>query len=181
MKNDTQKTLNVQENITDINEIIRQAEKLQELCTKYGFNAFQPGAIKELKMATILNHNWICNKAQADACSPDGKKLYEYLSATENGNCQIDRFFKDGAGDQHEKHLKSMQRIWRNDCFYLAFTSENTSKPLDILRIYQVSTEEIEKETLRQLSKSRNDISHIGFDEEFARFHGKLIFTKESE
>lgn len=172
------KILDVTSNSEKIKAIISQAERLQELCSEFDFNAFQPGAIKELKMATILGHNWIRSKAQADACTGAGECLFEYLSATENGNGQIDRFFKDGPGEQHEKHLKSMNRITRNKAFYLAYTNENPAKPLDILRIYEVPTDAIVKETKRQLSLSRNSISHLGFDEGFAKANGKLVYSK---
>ena len=155
------KILDMKSNRDKITEIITQAEKLQALCSEFNFNAFQPGAIKELKMATILNHNWIRSKAQADACTDDGESLYEYLSATENGNGQIDRFFKDGPGEQHEKYLQSMQRITRNAAFFLAYTNKDPSKPLDILRIYRVPTSAIEKEANRQLAASKNNISHL--------------------
>lgn len=181
MSGNAPKIIDVQNNITEITDILKTAEELQQKCSKYKINAFQPGAIKELKMALILGHNWICSKAQADACSSvNNDILYEYLSATEHGNGQIDRFFKDGPGDQHEKYLQSMERILRNDCFYLAYTNPDPSKPLDILRIYEVPTQEIKQETDRQLSNSRNNISHIGFDENFAKKHGKLVYTKKS-
>ena len=106
------KIVDVQNKKTEITDIIKTAEQLQEKCSKYGINAFQPGAIKELKTALILGHNWISTKAQADACSVDNKCFYEYLSATEKGNGQIDRFFKDGPKntEQHEKYEQSMQQ-----------------------------------------------------------------------
>ena len=176
------KIIDVQNKKSAIKDIIKTAEELQEKCSKYGINAFQPGAIKELKTALILGHNWISTKAQADACSVDNKCFYEYLSATEKGNGQIDRFFKDGPKntEQHEKYEQSMKRITRNKCFYLAYTNSNPSKPLDILRIYKVPTAEIKKEAIRQLSNSKNSISHIGFDEAFAKKHGELVYQKKS-
>ncbi len=182
MAKNTIKIVDVQNKKADIKDIIKTAEQLQEKCSKYGINAFQPGAIKELKMALLLGHNWICNKAQADACSVDNKYLYEYLSATEKGNGQIDRFFKDDPdnSEQHEKYEQSMKRVLRNECFYLAYTNSNPSKPLDILRIYEVPTDAIKKETDRQLANSRNSISHIGFDETFAKKHGTLVYPKKS-
>ena len=32
--------------------ILDLAQQLQDICSKYGINAFQPGAMKELKMAS---------------------------------------------------------------------------------------------------------------------------------
>ena len=170
------KVLDVESNREKVSEIVSLAEKLQELCSELGFNAFQPGAIKELKTATILGHDWIRSKAQADACSDGGKLLYEYLSAAEGGSGQIDRVFRDGPGKNREKHLKSMRRISRNEAFFLVYTDKDPTRPLDILRIYRVPTSEIEKEAVRKLSVSKNDISHLGFDENFAKAHGKLVF-----
>ena len=137
--------------------------------------------MKELKMASILGHNWILSKKDADACSIDGSELYEYLSGTVKGAGQIDRVFKDDPGnkEQHEKHEQSMQRISRNKAFYLAYTNANTANPLDILRIYEVTPDEIRAEADRQLRNSRNGISHISFHEQFAKEHGKLVWEKK--
>lgn len=169
-------------NNQDAVAIINLAQQLQDICSKYHINAFQPGAMKELKTAKILNHCWIINKKEADACNDLLKtEMYEYLSGTENGAGQIDRVFKDDLLDeeQHKKHLQSMERITRNKWFYLAFTNKDTSKPLDILRIYQVSPDDILEETKRQLAISENKISHVSFNEDFARKHGTLIYSKE--
>lgn len=169
-------------NNPDAETIIDLAQQLQDVCSKYGINAFQPGAMKELKTAKILNHCWVINKKEADACNDLSKtEMYEYLSGTENGAGQIDRVFKDDPSDpiQHEKHLQSMERITRNKWFYLGYTNQDTSRPLDILRIYQVSPDDILEETKRQLDNSINKISHVSFNENFARDHGKLIYQKK--
>lgn len=179
-QNNEVQVLDLVANQEKVKKILDTAYQLQTLCSELKFNAFQPGAIKELKMATLLGHNWILNKALPDACSRNNSNVfYEYLSAKEKGNGQIDRFFKDGPGIQHEKYLQSMNRIDRNDCFYLAYTDANPCNPLDILRIYRVSTQKIKTETDRQLQKSKNNISHIGFDEEFAKENGELVYEKK--
>lgn len=172
--------LDIERKKSEVEKILELAEELQEKCSFLGFNAFQPGAIKELKMAYILGHNWIVSKKSADACSrEDVRELYEYLSGTEEGSGQIDRFFKDSDNEeQHEKHLKSVERINRNKMFYLAYTNKDTSKPLDILRIYEVETNKILAEAKRQLEISTNNISHIGFNENFAKQNGKLVHEK---
>ena len=156
------------------------AEELQEKCSNLGFNPFQPGAIKEIKMAKILGHNWVKSKKKEDACSKDNLIKYEYLSGTEKGAGQIDRFFKDGYGEQHEKHLRSVERITRNGSFFLAFTDENPTKPLHILRIYEVSPKNILNSARNQLKNSINDIAHISFDEKFAKNNGTLIYEEKS-
>ena len=89
----------------------------------------------------------------------------------------MDHLFKD-TPTTHEKYKKSMERITRNDKFYITITNNNVSKPTDILRIYEVSTDLIFEETNRQLNKSKNVISHVGFDETFAINNGKLIWEK---
>lgn len=173
--------LDLEEKKQEVENILSLAEKLQEACSSLGFNPFQPGAIKELKMANILGHNWVKCKKKADACSRSNPNdVYEYLSGTENGSGQIDRFFKDGIGEQHEKHMQSVERITRNKSFYLAYTDKNTSKPLHILRIYEVAPEKILQSAEDQLSKSINLISHISFDEKFAVANGKLVYKDKS-
>lgn len=171
--------LDLVKNKDKVMELLMVAEKLQELCSELGINPFQPGAIKELKMAMILGHNWIRNKKEADACSRDGNNVYEYLSSTEKGAGQIDRFFKDGEGEQHEKHMKSVKRITRNEKFFLSFTNADTTKPLDILRIYVVSPEDILNYAKIQLENSTNSIAHIGFDENFAKKYGTLLYESK--
>ncbi len=133
-------------------------------------------------MADILKHDWILSKKNADACSrTNSKDEYEYLSGKVGGAGQIDRVFKDDTSDpeQQKKHTQSMERIRRNKAFYLAYTNPDTSKPLDIWKIYEVSTSDIEKETKTQLQNSSNKISHVSFPESFAQKHGKIIWEKK--
>lgn len=178
----TKKTISVldlAQHSQDVQRILELAEELQTYGAKYGFNVFQPGAMKELKTAYLLGHNWIMNKKKADACSRrNEEELYEYLSGTEKGSGQIDRFFKDGENEQHKKHLQSVERILRNKKFYLSFTDKNTAKPLHILRIYEVEPEKILAEAKRQLAASTNTISHIGFNEKFAQENGTLVYSE---
>ena len=179
MATKSKKVLSLRANIEDVKKALELAEQLQEIGSRLGFNVFQPGAMKELKMADILGHDWILSKKNADACSrTNSKDEYEYLSGKVGGAGQIDRVFKDDPTDsvQHNKYLGSMARITRNKAFYLAYTNPNTSMPLDILRIYEVSPDEIKKETDRQLQNSSNKISHVSFPESFAKEHGKLIY-----
>lgn len=179
MKESKDKIFDLSANAKDVEKALKLAEELQEIGAKHGFNVFQPGAMKELKMASILKHNWILSKKNADACSnQDENIVYEYLSGTENGAGQIDRVFKDSKY-QHEKYHQSMERIERNEAFYLAYTNKDTSRPLDILRIYKLTPEAIRKEADRQLELSTNNISHISFNEAFAKKHGTLVWEKK--
>lgn len=184
MKESEIKILKIANVESDIKQLLELAEELQRIGSKYGFNVFQPGAMKELKMAYILQHDWIQSKKNADACDrEDSNILFEYLSGTENGAGQIDRVFKDNPDkeEQHNKYLQSMERIERNKYFFLAYTNSNTSLPLDILRIYKVSPSAIRKETDAQLRNSRNDISHVAFDEVFAKQNGVLVWEKDND
>lgn len=178
MAKGNKKILNLKEYQAKVARILELAEELEGECSELGINAFQPGAMKELKMASLLGHDWIQGKKDADACSrEDHSKLYEYLSGTEHGQGQIDRMFKD-LDTQHDKYLESMHRIDRNDAFYLAYTNKDTSKPLDILRIYKVDPMYIKEEADRQLHASNNSISHVSFNEKFAAGHGCLVYQK---
>lgn len=176
------KILDLKKHSSEVKRALELAEELQSIGSKLGFNAFQPGAMKELKMAKLLGHDWILSKKDADACSinNNGIDLYEYLSGKEGGAGQIDRVFKGDAKDaeQQQKHENSMKRIRRNKAFYLAYTNPDTTLPLDILRIYEVSTEAIKEETEKQLSNSKNTISHVAFHEDFAREKGTLVWEK---
>lgn len=177
------KILDLKKHSSEVKRALKLAEELQSIGSKLGFNAFQPGAMKELKMANLLGHDWILSKKDADACSRNnvGIDMYEYLSGMEGGAGQIDRVFKDDAKDaeQHQKHENSMKRIRRNKAFYLAYTNRDTTKPLDILRIYEVPIEAIEIETDKQLAKSKNTISHVAFNEDFAEKYGQLLYGEK--
>jgi len=163
----------------NIEKLIEETEKLEKKWADIGVDLFQPGAIKEIKIAKILGHSWISSKHDADACdSNDYSIKYEYLSGSEGGAGQIDRFFKDDPNDkkQHDSHLKSMDRVKRNKCFYLIFNS--ATMKTDILRIYELPTSVIEEEISRQLANSNNTISHVSFNENFCKKNGKLIWEK---
>jgi hypothetical protein len=42
--------------------------------------------------------------------------------------------------------------------------------------IYEIAPESVVAETERQLDRSRNAISHVGFSEDWARRNGKLVY-----
>lgn len=143
-----------------LKKLISLAEKLQEEGSSSKINVFQPGAMKEIKMASLLGHNWVSSKKNADACSKDGKELYEYLSAAEGKAVQIDRVFKNAPG-YADKYKKSMDRIMRNKWIYFAFTNPDITRPLDILRIYEIEPDIVKQEADRILTNSQNIISHL--------------------
>lgn len=157
-------------------EIIRRIIKLviaaQELALKIGIpNILQPGLVKEMIMAETLGHELIHSKRDADACDPNDPSIkYEYLSCYEGGSGQLDRMFKE----PQEEREKSLYRIWRNKKIYLAIFLK--SNPLKIKVIYEIEPKILVNETERQLDRSRNAISHVGFSENWAIDYGKVVY-----
>ena len=157
-------------------EIIRRIIKLviqaQKLALKIGIpNILQPGLVKEMLIAEALGHELIRSKRDADACHPnDPTKKYEYPSCYEGGCGQLDRMFKE----PHSKRLESLSRISRNTMIYFAiFFKDN---PLEMKVIYEIKPNELLRETERQLDRSRNAISHVGFSENLAEQNAKVVY-----
>ena len=122
-------------------------------------------------IADILGHELIYSKRDADAHAygnPDEK--YEYLSCKEGGSGQIDRMFKEPTSKRQE----SLWRITRNAEIYLAvFYAE---KQTQCKVIYELEPEIVVLEAERQLDKSRNQISHIGFSVGWAHRNGRVVY-----
>lgn len=134
-------------------------------------NLLQPGLVKEMIIADILNHELIVSKRDADARDPnDASKLYEYLSCKERGTGQLDRMFRDPP----ERRAESLNRISRNHKIYFAVFYEENQTAVKI--IYEIEPSVMIEEAERQLDRSRNAISHIGFTERWARNNGKVIY-----
>ncbi|HTX21840.1 MAG TPA: hypothetical protein VMD27_08295 [Candidatus Aquilonibacter sp.] len=146
-----------------------------ELARSIGIpNLLQPGLIKELIIADILGHQPITSKRDADACDPNNPSiLYEYLSCKEGGSGQLDRMFKEPLVKREE----SLLRITRNKKIYFAvFYADNQTK---VKIIYELEPEIILRETERQLDRSSNDISHVGFSEPWAKKNGKVVYQDQ--
>lgn len=156
-----------------IRRIISLVTKAQELALKIGIpNILQPGLVKEMIIADTLGHNLIHSKRDADACDPNNPGIkYEYLSCYEGGTGQLDRMFKEPT----EEREKSLSRVWRNKKIYFAiFYTEN---PLKIKTIYEIEPEVWVEQTERQLDRSRNSISHVGFSENWAKENSRVVYT----
>lgn len=153
-------------------QIIILIRKAQKLALSIGIpNILQPGLVKEMIIAEILGHNLISSKRDADACDKhDPSVKHEYLSCYESGTGQLDRMFKE----PKEKRLESLQRITRNKMIYFAIFYKND--PLKIKNIYAIEPLVLMKETERQLDRSRNTISHVGFSEEWSEKNGNLVY-----
>ncbi|GHT67650.1 hypothetical protein FACS189452_05760 [Bacteroidia bacterium] len=157
-----------------IRKIIALVVQAQELASKIGIpNVLQPGLVKEMMIADILGHSLIHSKRNADACDPNDPSIqYEYLSCYEGGSGQLDRMFKA----PKDKREESLQRIWRNQKIYLAIFYKE--KPLQVKVIYEITPEVLAVETERQLDRSGNDISHVGFAENWARENSKIVYSQ---
>lgn len=149
--------------------LIRQA---QELARGIGIpNILQPGLVKEMMIADVLGHRLITSKRDADACDPNDPSVkYEYLSCKEGGSGQLDRMFKEPI----DKRRESLERITRNRMIYFAIFHE--ADQLKLKSIYEIDTDILLRETERQLDRSQNAISHVGFSERWARDNGRLIY-----
>jgi hypothetical protein len=62
----------------------------------------------------------------------------------------------------------------RNQKIYLAVFYKEI--PLKIKVIYEIEPAILSNEAERQLDRSSNNISHVGFSERWANEHGKIIF-----
>jgi len=153
-------------------KIIKLVLRAAELARSIGIsNLLQPGQVKEMIIAEILGHELIYSKRDADAhASDDPTEKYEYLTCKEGGTGQLDRMFKNPA----DKRAESLNRIRRNRKVYFAvFYKANQTK---CKVIYEIEPQLVVEETERQLDRSRNDISHVGFTEEWVRRNGRIVY-----
>ena len=158
-----------------ISKIINLVIKAQELALSIGVpNILQPGLVKEMIVSEILGHELIVSKRDADACDKNNPAIkYEYLTCYEGGTGQLDRMFKEPP----EKKVKSLYRITRNKRIYLAiFYKKN---PLKVKTIYEIQPKVLLKEAEKQLDRSSNIISHVGFSENWAKKNGKIIYQNK--
>lgn len=158
-----------------ISQIITLVIKAQELASKIGIpNLLQPGLVKEMIISEILGHELVSSKRDADARDRNNhERKYEYLSCYEGGTGQLDRMFKAPRG----KRVESLLRITRNHRIYLAVFSK--AAPLTVKVIYEIEPTVLLQETERQLDRSANDISHVGFSEDWAKTYGKIVYQDE--
>ena len=154
-------------------EILKHIIKAQKLGLSIGIpNILQPGLMKEMIIANTLGHKLIHSKRDADAHHfNDSSIKYEYLSCVEDGSGQLDRMFKNPP----DKREKSLERIRRNDMIYFAIFYK--SDQIKVKNIYEIEPSVLEKETVRQLKRSKNDISHVGFTEKWAMNNGKIVYS----
>lgn len=155
-----------------VSKIIELVIKAQELALSIGIsNILQPGLVKEMIISQILGHKLIASKRDADACDRNDPLIqYEYLTCYEGGTGQLDRMFRS----PKDKRAESLRRITRNKMIYLAiFYRKN---PLKVKVIYAILPNVLLKETERQLDGSTNEISHVGFSENWAKPNSKVVY-----
>jgi hypothetical protein len=153
-------------------KIIELVRKASELARSIGIpNLLQPGLVKEMIIADILGHELIHSKRDADARDPDDPNVkFEYLTCKEGGTGQLDRMFKSPPA----KRAESLSRITRNQKIYFAvFHADNQTK---VKVIYELNPNDVVRETERQLDRSRNQISHVGFSEDWAMTNGRVVY-----
>lgn len=153
-------------------QIIDLVLRASRLAQSIGINnLLQPGLIKEMIIADHLGHRLIHSKRDADACSFDNpNEKYEYLSCKEGGSGQLDRMFSRPP----EKRAESLSRITRNFKVYFAvFYADNQAR---CKVIYELEIDTVLAETNRQLDRSRNAISHVGFPIRWARENGIVVY-----
>ncbi len=149
--------------------LVRQAAALAR---KMGIpNLLQPGLVREMILADLLGHRLIATKRDADACDAnDSSILYEYLTCKEGGTGQFDRMFKSPS----KKRAESLKRIRRNRRIYFAVFYEDDQ--LALKAVYELEVPVVLRETERQLDRSKNAISHVGFTERWVKRHAKVVF-----
>jgi len=162
------------ENYRKIIELVLQAAELAHTVGIH--NLLQPGLVKEMIIADILGRELITTKRDADACDLRDKRiLYEYLSCKEGGTGQLDRMFKEPPDDRQ----KSLRRITRNTKVYFAVFYEGNQTKAKV--IYELEPQSVLPETERQLDKSKNAISHVGFTESWAKAHGRVVYKDKDQ
>ena len=158
--------------VRNYEKIIALVIEAAELARSAGIdNLLQPGLVKEMIIANTLGHELITSKRDADAQDPNDPSIkYEYLSCKEGGTGQLDRMFKR----PEHKREQSLNRILRNAKIYIAVFHKIDQTKIKV--IYEVDPAVMAEEAERQLDRSRNDISHVGFPERWAKDNGKVIY-----
>ena len=161
---------------SDYSRIISLVRKAADIAREIGIqNLLQPGLVKEMIIAEILGHKLIHSKKGADACSWENEnEQYEYLSCKEGGSGQLDRMFKSPS----HKRAESLNRIKRNALVYIAVFYKDNQMKCKV--IYEISPRKLLSEAERQLDSSINSISHLSFNESWARKYGKIAYQDKN-
>jgi hypothetical protein len=147
-------------------ELLKEAQTLA--ASKYGIgNILQPGIIKEMIMAEILDHQLITEKGSADAMDKYG--TYEYLASIRRVGVKTNI----GCSFQMDRMTEgNINRVTRNSAFYFGIFKSH----LEIEEIWKVEIPAVLGEVERQIEKSKNSISHVNFLLKWLEENGKKVF-----
>ena len=147
--------------------LLKEAQQIA--LEKHGIpNILQPGVIKELMMAEILEHDLIPQKDSADAKDKNGKS-YEYLASIRRVNVTTNK----GCSFQMDRVTPSnLNRVIRNKAFYFGIFKDH----LEVEEIWKVETPVVLAEVKRQLGKCKNDIAHVNFLLNWLKENGTKVF-----
>lgn len=155
-------------------EIMGLLKKTQEIAEeKFGIiNILQPGVIKELIMAEILDHKLIPQKDFPGAQDSVGN-YYEYLASIRRTEVKSNK----GCSFQMDRVTNSnLSRVTRNEAFYFGIFKTH----LEIDEIWHVNTTEILNEVKRQLENCKNEIAHVNFLLKWLEKNGKRVYPSTS-
>ena len=77
-----------------------------------------------------------------------------------------------------DKRAESLYRIKRNRKIYFAIFYKNN--PLTVKVIYEIEPNVLLEEAERQLDRSRNNISHVGFSENWVKENSKVAYIDKN-
>lgn len=151
-------------------ELLQRAQKIA--LEKHGVpNILQPGVIKELMMAEVLEHELVPQKDSADAMDKQGK-TYEYLASIKRTNVKTNQ----GCSFQMDRMTKrNLHRVTRNAAFYFGVFSDH----LTLSEIWKVEIPVILSEVQRQLNRCKNDIAHVNFLLRWLEANGERVYATD--
>ena len=154
---------------SEIVNLLKAAQKIAS--EKYGVsNILQPGIIKELIMAEILEHEILPQKDSADAKDKDGCS-YEYLASIRRINVSTNK----GCSFQMDRITpNNLNRVTRNKAFYFGIFKNH----LEIDELWRVEIPVVLFEVKRQLQNCKNDIAHVNFLLKWLEENGTKVFPK---
>jgi hypothetical protein len=145
-------------------------------------NISQPGIIKEMITASVLEHRVNSEKHHHDAVDfVDSGKRFEYLAALEGKTFQLERVTKD----------KLKNKVLRNEAIFCSvFSKQNTLK---LLRVYQIVPDILFNEFVKQVDqsvrqranrekagkKAASGDHHVAVDENWAIQNGQLVYDHQ--
>ena len=155
---------------SEIMDLLKRTQDIAE--RKYGItNILQPGVIKELIMAEILDHGLVPQKDLPDAQDSEG--FYEYLASIRRVNVKTNK----GCSFQMDRVTSTnLTRVTRNAAFYFGIFKTH----LEIEQIWRVEIPTVLTEVQRQLNNCKNEIAHVNFLLKWLHANGALVYPPVS-